>query len=51
MRQRITLVHGPNDPFDPKQLRADVNSLQVKSLKVAREDRLTFSLYELPQEV
>ena len=51
MRQRITLVHGPDDPFDPKQLRADVNALHVKSLKAAREDRLTFSLYELPQEV
>ncbi len=44
-------MHGPHDDFDPKQFRAEINAIHVKSLKAAREDRLTFSLYELPQEV
>lgn len=44
-------MHGADDPFDPKQLRVESNTIHVKSFKAAREDRLTFSLYELPQEV
>ena len=51
MRERITFVHSPEDAFDPSQLRLENNTLHVSSLKAAREDRVTFSLQELPQEV
>lgn len=51
MRQRTTFVHGFNGKHDPRQLYAEYNAVHVKSLKAAREDRLTLSLYELPQEV
>ena len=51
MRERITFVHGSDDAFDPKQLDLQDNVLNVKSLRAAREDRLTLGLYDLPQEV
>ena len=51
MRERITFVHGPQDPFDPTQLRVEKNGLRITALKAAREDRLTFAFQELPQEV
>jgi len=51
MKERITFVHGSEDAFNPKQLDLQKDSLQVRSLKAAREDRITLSLYELPQEV
>ena len=51
MKERVTFVHGANDPFTPEQLRLDNDTLCVKSLKAAREDRSTFGLHELPQEV
>lgn len=51
MRERITFLHGPEDAFDPKQLDLQYDTLAIESLKAAREDRLTFGLYELPQEV
>jgi len=51
MKERITFVHNPEDTFDPKQLDLQNDTLHVKSLKAAREGRLTYSLYELPQEV
>lgn len=44
-------MHNGNDAFDPKQLQLQNDSLRVKSLKAAREDKLTLGLYELPQEV
>lgn len=51
MRERITFVHGADDHFDPTQFLLDNDTLQLSSLIAAREDRLTVSLYELPQEV
>lgn len=51
MKQRTTFVHNANEAFDPKQLHVESTSIHVKSLKAAREDRLTIGLYELPQEV
>ena len=51
MRERITFVHGADDTFDPDQLNVDKETIQVRSLMAAREDRLTFSFSELPQEV
>ena len=51
MRERITFIHGAEDAFDPSQLRLDNDTLYVNSLKAVREDRVTFSPHELPQEV
>lgn len=51
MRERITFVHGAEAAFDPKQLKVDKEAVRVQSLKASREDRLTFSISELPQEV
>ncbi|KAL2036992.1 hypothetical protein N7G274_010277 [Stereocaulon virgatum] len=51
MRERITFVHGAEDAFDPKQLQIQHDFFHIKSLKAAREDRVTASLYELPQEL
>ena len=51
MKERITFVHGANDDFKLEQLQLENDALHVKSLKAAREDRLTFGLHELPQEV
>ena len=51
MRERITFIHDEENGFDPDQLRLDNNTLHIGGLKAVREDRLTFSLQELPQEV
>ncbi|MCJ1388378.1 protease B nonderepressible form [Xylographa bjoerkii] len=51
MRERITFVHGAEDDFDSSQLEVQNDSLYIKSLKAAREDRITFSFEELPQEL
>ena len=51
MRERITFVHGAEAAFDPKQLKVGKEEVRVKALKASREDRLTFSISELPQEV
>ena len=51
MRERTTFVHEAEDAFKPEQLQIEKETLWVKSLKAAREDRVTASLYELPQEV
>ena len=52
MKERVTFLHGADDALDPKQLLLLQNdSLRLKSLKAAREDRLTLGLDELPQEV
>lgn len=51
MKERITFVRATDDEFDPKQLHLGNGTLSVRSLTAVREDQLTFSLYELPQEV
>lgn len=51
MKERVTFIHRAEDAFDPKQLRLENDVLRLESLKAAREDQLTFSLSELPQEV
>ena len=51
MRERITFVHGAEDAFNPNQIQINSDTLYIKSLKATREDRVTASLYELPQEV
>jgi hypothetical protein len=47
MRQRITLLHKPEDAIDPKSIKLADNSLALSGLKAAREDRITLSLEEL----
>ena len=51
MGVRITFVHGAEDDFDPNQLKVEGDSLHIRSLKAAREDRITFGYQDLPQEV
>ncbi|KFY63601.1 hypothetical protein V497_01966 [Pseudogymnoascus sp. VKM F-4516 (FW-969)] len=51
MRQRITFVHEPQDGIDPKSIGIHTNTLTLPSLKAAREDQITLSLDELPQEL
>ena len=51
MKERITFIQSSGDEFSPQQLQLQNGTLHVKTIKAAREDRLTFSLYELPQEV
>ncbi|TAQ85885.1 hypothetical protein B7494_g5797 [Chlorociboria aeruginascens] len=50
MRQRITFIQDLENSIDPKLLKIDSTSIKAKGLKAAREDRITFSLSELPQE-
>ena len=51
MKERVTFVQTAGKDFSPERLRLQGGSLHVKALKAAQEDRLTFGLYELPQEV
>ena len=51
MRQRTTFALAPTLELDPKHLTVHEASLAVNGLEAGREDRLTFSLEELPQEV
>lgn len=51
MKERITFIHPQNSPFDPNRLSVGKDVVQLKDLKAAREERLTFSWHELPQEV
>ncbi|KFZ13991.1 hypothetical protein V502_06317, partial [Pseudogymnoascus sp. VKM F-4520 (FW-2644)] len=51
MRQRITFVHEPQDGIDPETIGIHTNTLSVSGLKAAREDHITLSLAELPQDL
>ncbi|KAL8846445.1 MAG: hypothetical protein Q9221_008470 [Calogaya cf. arnoldii] len=51
MKERITFVHDPDSDFDAKHFTVVKTSVQTKALKAAREERLTASPHELPQEV
>ncbi|KAI4123681.1 MAG: hypothetical protein LQ347_006059, partial [Umbilicaria vellea] len=51
MRERITFIHEAEDAFSPDQLQVRNDTLHINSLGAAREDRLTFSPHELPQEL
>ena len=51
MRQRITFIQDPADSVNPELLQVSQNSIATKSLKAAREDRITFGFEELPQEL
>ncbi|KAH8663597.1 PIG-X [Tricladium varicosporioides] len=51
MRQRITFIQKPEDSVDPENLKVTNNAISSKTLKAAREDRVTFGFDELPQEL
>lgn len=51
MKERVTFIHAADDAPKPSQLELNNDTLRIKSLKAAREQRLTFSLEELPEEV
>lgn len=51
MKNRVTFIHSSHEVLEPGQLDVGAHSVRVRSLKAAREERLTISLDELPQEV
>lgn len=51
MRQRVTFLHKPEDAIDPAILKVTDSSLTGPVLTTAREDRVTLSLDELPEEL
>ena len=51
MRERVTFIHGAESAFDPDQIQVNKDSIHIKSLQAAREDRITFGFQDLPQEV
>lgn len=51
MRERITFIRSPDGDLDAKSLTVSKTSVQIKALKASREERLTLSAHELPQEV
>jgi hypothetical protein len=51
MKQRITFLQEPQDSLDPKLLEVESSFIATKVLKAAREDRITLSLDELPNEL
>ncbi|MCJ1312043.1 protease B nonderepressible form [Agyrium rufum] len=50
MRERITYIHNPEDDYEPKNIQVQQDSLGIKALKAAKEDRLTAGVHEVPQE-
>ncbi|ESZ93721.1 hypothetical protein SBOR_5906 [Sclerotinia borealis F-4128] len=51
MRQRITFLQQPQDAVDPQNIIVSKKSITAKHIKAAREDRVTLSFSELPQEI
>lgn len=51
MKRRITYIQRPEAPFAPEQVSLLSNSVQIQGLDAAREDRITFDLDDLPEEV
>lgn len=51
MRQRITYLQEPQDSLDPSTLKVTKNSISTKNVVAAREEKITFGLQELPQEL
>jgi hypothetical protein len=50
MRQRITYLQEPRDSVDPSTLKVTKNSIAT-NVKASREEKTTFGLEELPQEL
>jgi len=51
MKRRVTYIQRPEAPFAPEQISLYSNSVQIDGLDAAREDRITFDLDDLPEEV
>lgn len=51
MRERITFVQKLGESLDPSALKVNGQELAGPQIKAAREDRLTFALEELPNEL
>ena len=51
MRRRSTFVHDSALDFDPSELRVTPNKVSHPGLDAAREERLTYSFDELPNEL
>ncbi|KAJ6007690.1 hypothetical protein N7540_011666 [Penicillium herquei] len=51
MKRRITYIQRPDAPFEVQQAVLTSNSLTIHNLEAAREDRLTFDLDDLPDEL
>ncbi|KAK6605516.1 Protein pbn1 [Botrytis cinerea] len=51
MRQRITFLQHPQDAVDPQNIKVSQDSITAGRVKAAREDRVTFSFSELPEEI
>jgi hypothetical protein len=51
MKRRVTFVFDGDSPFEPDQAQVTDDSLLIRDLHAAKEDRATFSFTELPTEV
>lgn len=51
MKRRITFVQRPDAPFEAHQAVLGPQSLAIRDLDATREDRFTFELDDLPEEV
>lgn len=51
MRRRITFIQPPNAPFSPDQAVLTPDALTITNLDAVREERLTVSYDELPDDV
>ena len=51
MRRRSTFIHDAGLDFDPSELQVTSNKVSSPGLQAAREERLTYSFDELPDEL
>jgi hypothetical protein len=51
MKRRVTYVQHPETPFEPHQASLSSTTVTIRELDAAREDRITFSFNDLPEEV
>ncbi|KAL1842400.1 hypothetical protein VTJ49DRAFT_5359 [Mycothermus thermophilus] len=51
MRERITYIQKLGDGLDPSTVRVDAGAIRAPDVHAIREDRLTFTLDELPGEL
>ncbi|KAJ5752070.1 hypothetical protein N7520_008987 [Penicillium odoratum] len=51
MKRRITYIQRPEAPFVPEEVVVSTKSVTVRGLDATREDRLTFDLDDLPEEL
>lgn len=51
MKRRTTFFHEGGANFDPSQLSLSSNALEIRDLHAARQERFTFAIDEVPDEV